>query len=438
MDNNKTILIGAGLSGPLMATYLTQHGYNVDIYEKRSDMRLKNISAGRSINLAISIRGIRALIEIGVYDEIKPLMIPMKGRMIHDLDGKTTLQPYGKNKKEVIYSISRAELNKKLITASENTGKVQIFFEHDLTNVDLTNNKLIFNNNIEKSFDRIIGCDGSSSVLRNEIINKTNAKFAKKPLGHGYKELTIPPSSNGFIIQPNALHIWPRGNFMLIALPNMDKSFTCTLFMPMKGDTSFETILTANNITSLFKTYFPDVLKLIPSLHNEFLKNPVGDLATIYLNPWHYDESAVLIGDAAHAIVPFFGQGMNASFQDCTILNQLIIDNDNNWKKIFSAFSKQHVINGHAIADMAIENYEEMRDSVNKSTYKAQRKLEFTLEQEFPNKFVPRYSMVSFSEKPYSEVYERGEKQYKLLNKLLELDPTGETIDSTIVNTFIN
>ena len=438
MVNNKTVLIGAGLSGPLMATYLTMHGYNVDIYEKRSDMRLNNISAGRSINLALSIRGIRALKEIGLYNEIKSLMIPMKGRMIHDLNGETNLQPYGKNNKEVIYSISRAELNKKLITASENTGKVQIFFEHELTNTDLNNNSLIFNNNIEKSFDQVIGCDGSSSVLRSEIIDKTNAIFTKKPLGHAYKELTIPSLSNGFAIEPNALHIWPRGKFMLIALPNMDKSFTCTLFMPIKGDTSFQTLKSHNDVTSLFKTYFPDVLKFIPNLHDEFLENPVGELATIYLNPWHYKEKTVLIGDAAHAIVPFFGQGMNASFQDCTVLNQLIGHYGNNWNKIFSKFSKKHIVNGHAIADMAIENYEEMRDSVNKSTYQAQRKLEFTLEQEFPNKFIPRYSMVSFSERPYSEVYETGEKQYELLNKLLEADPTGETIDVAIVNKFFN
>ena len=438
MHNNKITLIGAGLSGPLMATYLTHHGYNVDIYEKRSDMRINNISAGKSINLALSVRGIRALKEVGVYEEIKPLVIPMKGRMIHDLDGKTTLQPYGQRNDEVIYSISRAELNKKLITVAEETDKVQFFFDHDLTGADLSKKLLFFNNSNKKSFTRVIGCDGSSSALRNEMINKTNAKYIKKPLGHAYKELTIPPSSNGFRIEPHALHIWPRGNFMLIALPNMDKSFTCTLFMPTKGDSSFETIESENDVTNLFKTYFADVLELIPSLHGDFINNPIGELATIYLNPWHFDECAVLIGDAAHAIVPFFGQGMNASFQDCTILNQLIKQENNNWKKIFSSFSNQHVKNGHAIADMAIENYEEMRDSVNKSKYQTQRKLEFALEQKIPNKFIPRYSMVSFSEKPYSEVYKKGEKQYKLLNTLLELDPTGETIDSAIVNNFIN
>ena len=438
MHNNKITLIGAGLSGPLMATYLTHHGYNVDIYEKRSDMRINNLPAGRSINLALSIRGIRALKEVGVYEEIKPLMIPMKGRMIHDLDGKTSLHPYGQRNDEVIYSISRAELNKKLITVAEQTGKVQFFFEHDLIGADLSKKHLFFNNSNKKSFTRVIGCDGSSSALRNAIINKTNAKYLKKPLGHAYKELTIPPLSNEFRIDPHALHIWPRGNFMLIALPNMDKSFTCTLFMPTQGDTSFETIESKNDVTNLFKSHFADVLELIPSLHEEFINNPIGELATIYLNPWHFDESAALIGDAAHAIVPFFGQGMNASFQDCTILNQLIKQYNNNWKKIFSSFSNQHVKNGHAIADMAIENYEEMRDSVNKSKYQAQRKLEFALEQRIPNKFIPRYSMVSFSEKPYSEVYKKGEKQYKLLNTLLELDPTGETIDSTIVNNFIN
>ena len=239
-------------------------------------------------------------------------------------------------------------------------------------------------------------------------------------------------------IESDVLHIWPRGNFMLIALPNMDKSFTCTLFMPSKGATSFETIKTSKEVNDLFKTYFPDILDLIPTLHDDYIKNPTGNLATIYLDPWHFDNRALLIGDAAHAIVPFFGQGMNASFQDCTTLNKLIKKEKNDWGSIFSTFSKQHVVNGHAIADMAIENYEEMRDSVNKTSFQAQRKLEFSLEKQFPNKFIPRYSMVSFSERPYSEVYNKGEKQYKLLNALLEIDPSGNTINSDIVDKIIN
>ena len=437
MDQNKIVLIGAGLSGPLMGIYLSQHGFNVDIYEKRSDMRLNDISAGRSINLALSIRGIRALKEIGIYSEIKTLIMPMNGRMIHDLSGETSLQPYGQKTNEVIYSISRAELNKQLMSKAEETGKIRIFFDHDLIEADLNNKFLLFNNQNKISFNTVIGCDGSSSVLRDEIISNTSAKYLKKPLGHGYKELTIPSFSNKFKIDPSALHIWPRGNFMLIALPNMDKSFTCTLFMPLKGEMSFETIKNNNEVTNLFKTYFPDVLELIPTLHFDFLNNPTGELASIYLNPWHFDDRALLIGDAAHAIVPFFGQGMNASFQDCTVLNKLINTEKYDWGRIFSRFSKEHVKNGHAIADMAIENYEEMRDSVNKIKFKAQRKLEFALEKQFPNKFIPRYSMVSFSEKPYSEVYNIGEKQCKLLNKLLEIDPSGRSIDKNIVNKFI-
>ena len=438
MDKNKIVLIGAGLSGPVMGIYLSQHGLNVDIYEKRPDMRSNNISAGRSINLALSIRGIRALKEIGIFNEIKPLLIPMKGRMIHDMDGQTAVQPYGQKNNEVIYSVSRAELNKKLMNAAENTGKVNFFFNHDLVSADLRNNFLLFNNKKKISFNSVIGCDGSSSILRDEIIKESNAKFVKKPLGHAYKELTIPPISNQFAIESDVLHIWPRGNFMLIALPNMDKSFTCTLFMPSKGTTSFETIKTTKEVNDLFKTYFPDILDLIPTLHDDYIKNPTGSLATIYLDPWHFDNRALLIGDAAHAIVPFFGQGMNASFQDCTTLNKLIKKEKNDWGRIFSTFSKQHVVNGHAIADMAIENYEEMRDSVNKTSFQAQRKLEFSLEKQFPNKFIPRYSMVSFSERPYSEVYNKGEKQYKLLNALLEIDPSGNTINSDIVDKIIN
>ena len=438
MDNNKIVLIGAGLSGPVMGIYLSQNGLNVDIYEKRPDMRSNNMSAGRSINLALSIRGIRALKEIGIFNEIKPLLIPMKGRMIHDIDGQTAMQPYGQKNNEVIYSVSRADLNKKLMNAAENTGKINFFFNHDLISADLRNNFLLFNNKKKISFNSVIGCDGSSSILRDEIIRESNAKFVKKPLGHAYKELTIPPISNQFAIKSDVLHIWPRGNFMLIALPNMDKSFTCTLFMPSKGATSFETIKTSKEVNDLFKTYFPDILDLIPTLHDDYINNPTGNLATIYLDPWHFDNRALLIGDAAHAIVPFFGQGMNASFQDCTTLNKLIKKEKNDWGRIFSTFSKQHVVNGHAIADMAIENYEEMRDSVNKTSFQAQRKLEFSLEKQFPNKFIPRYSMVSFSERPYSEVYNKGEKQYKLLNALLEIDPSGNTINSDIVDRYIN
>lgn len=420
MNKEKITLIGAGLSGPLMATYLAKRGYHVDIYERRSDMRKISQSAGRSINLALSIRGINALKEVGIYNKIKPITIPMKGRMIHDLDGSTHLQPYGQKEHEVIHSVSRAQLNMDLMSLAEETGNVKIHFEHKLESVDLDNNQLDFGD-ASIPFEKVIGCDGSSSALRRAIVNKTKANYSKRPLGHGYKELVIPASaSNQFCIEPHALHIWPRGEFMLIALPNMDKTFTCTLFFPMTGETSFETVKEEKEIIELFQTYFPDALDLMPTLVQDFQNNPTGNLATVYCDPWHFQDKACILGDAAHAVVPFFGQGMNASFQDCSVLNHLIQKNEGTWSQTFDEFSSTHVANGHAIADMAIENYIEMRDSVNDPTYKTRRQLEFELEQQFPDQFIPRYSMVSFHQIPYGEVYRRGEIQFELMNQFIE------------------
>tara|TARA_B100000029_G_scaffold11658_2_gene12403 strand:- start:148 stop:1470 length:1323 start_codon:yes stop_codon:yes gene_type:complete len=432
MNKEIITLIGAGLSGPLMATYLAKQGYSVDIYERRSDMRKNTQSAGRSINLALSIRGINTLKEVGLYEQIKPITIPMQGRMIHDLDGSTHLQPYGQREDEVIYSVSRAQLNMDLMTLAEETGQVKIYFERKLEIADLENKQLSFGNETVP-FERVIGCDGSSSELREAIVEKTSATYQKKPLGHGYKELVIPPSStNEFLIEPNALHIWPRGEFMLIALPNMDKTFTCTLFFPMTGPTSFETVKEEEDIIHLFQTYFPDALEFMPTLVEEFQNNPTGNLATVYCDPWHFQDKACLLGDAAHAVVPFFGQGMNASFQDCSVLNNLLVKNSGDWGKTFDKFSSTHVANGHAIADMAIENYIEMRDSVNDANYKKRRQLEFELEQQFPDRFIPRYSMVSFHQIPYKEVYNRGEIQFELMNKFMNAEMSKDEVHSQI------
>ena len=424
MGNEKITLIGAGLAGPLMATYLAQHGYSVAIYESRPDMRKVDLSAGRSINLALSIRGINALKEVGVFGRIEPITIPMKGRMIHDLDGNIYLQPYGQKEDEVIYSVSRAQLNMDLITHAQETGKVDIHFEHTLNSADLQTNELEFGNK-KVFFDKVIGCDGSSSALRQAIIEKSNANYEKKPLGHGYKELTIPPSASGdFQIETHALHIWPRGEYMLIALPNMDRSFTCTLFFPMTGLTSFATVQEEGEIIRLFQNQFPDAYDLMPTLVKDFQTNPTGHLGTVYCDPWHYEDKAILLGDAAHAVVPFFGQGMNASFQDCSVLNKLIVKYGGNWKDVFNYFTKSHVMNGHAIADMAIENYIEMRDLVNDPIYKKRRELELLLEDKFTERFIPRYSMVSFHQIPYAEVYRRGEIQFKLMNQYLSNELT--------------
>ena len=432
-------MIGAGLTGPLLATYLAQQGYSVEIFERRPDMRKESISAGRSINLALSARGNHALKEVGLYDKIKPNTIPMKGRMIHDLNGNTHLQPYGQKENEVIFSVSRAQLNMELMTLAEETGNVTIRFNHQLLSADLEQNKLLFQlsnslEEIELPFNRVIGCDGSASILRKSIVEKANIQYVKKPLGHGYKELTIPPLKSGkFRIEPNALHIWPRGNHMLIALPNNDCSFTCTLFFPMTGTKSFETVKTKKDILDLFQSQFHDAIKLIPNLMEDFQKNSTGDLASVYCKPWHLGDKALLIGDAAHAVVPFFGQGMNASFQDCSTLAKLMGQNKNDWKTIFNTFSSVQVENGHAIADMAIENYLEMRDHVNDTEYKKRRNVELKLERMFPGQFIPRYSMVSFHQIPYAEVYQRGGKQSKIIRDVLKADPSGQSIDKDMV-----
>jgi len=436
-------LIGAGLAGPLLATYLAQRGYSVEIFERRPDMRKESISAGRSINLALSTRGNHALKEVGLYDKIKPNTIPMKGRMIHDLNGNTHLQPYGQKENEVIFSVSRAQLNMELMTLAEETGNVTIRFNHQLLSADLEQNKLLFQlsdslEEIELPFKRVIGCDGSASIIRKSIVEKADIQYVKKPLGHGYKELTIPPLESGkFRIEPNALHIWPRGNHMLIALPNNDCSFTCTLFFPMTGATSFETVKTEKDILDLFQSQFHDAIKLMPNLVEDFQKNPTGDLASVYCKPWHLGDKALLIGDAAHAVVPFFGQGMNASFQDCSTLAKLMGQNKNDWKTIFNTFSSVQVENGHAIADMAIENYLEMRDHVNDTEYKKRRNVELKLERMFPGQFIPRYSMVSFHQIPYAEVYQRGEKQFKIIGDVLKADPSGQSIDKAMVEKML-
>ena len=436
-------MIGAGLAGPLLATYLAQRGYSVEIFERRPDMRKESISAGRSINLALSTRGNHALKEVGLYDKIKPNTIPMKGRMIHDLNGNTHLQPYGQKENEVIFSVSRAQLNMELMTLAEETGNVTIRFNHQLLSADLEQNKLLFQlsdslEEIELPFKRVIGCDGSASIIRKSIVEKADIQYVKKPLGHGYKELTIPPLKSGkFRIEPNALHIWPRGNHMLIALPNNDCSFTCTLFFPMTGATSFETVKTEKDILDLFQSQFHDAIKLMPNLVEDFQKNSTGDLASVYCKPWHLGDKALLIGDAAHAVVPFFGQGMNASFQDCSTLAKLMGQNENDWKTIFNTFSSVQVENGHAIADMAIENYLEMRDHVNDTEYKKRRNVELKLERMFPGQFIPRYSMVSFHQIPYAEVYQRGEKQFKIIGDVLKADPSGQSIDKAMVEKML-
>ena len=417
-DSKKTI-IGSGLTGPLLAIMLANRGYTVDLYEKRADLRKADISAGRSINLALSHRGIHALKSANVFNEIEPLLIPMKGRMVHLPDGNTDFQPYSINSHEYINSVSRGELNKILMTAAEKTGNVNIHFKHTLSKAE--SGVLVFENGKRiEAEGEVFGADGAGSVVRQYIDSNSDKPSKSEPLGHAYKELSISANAAGeFKLEPNALHIWPRGQFMLIGLPNTDRSFTCTLFMPNEGDVSFKSLKTEADVVDFFNTHFSDALPLLENFPQSYFENPTGRLATVYADNWYY-KNFYLIGDAAHAVVPFFGQGMNASFEDCTILMDCVDSGDDNWLDIFSSYNKMRKSDADAIAQMAIENYIEMRDSVAQSDYKAKREIANSLSIEFPDRFIPRYNMVSFTSIPYSEVYKRGKIQQEIISQLME------------------
>ena len=417
-DSKKTI-IGSGLTGPLLAIMLANRGYTVDLYEKRADLRKADISAGRSINLALSHRGIHALKSANVFNEIEPLLIPMKGRMVHLPEDNTDFQPYSINSHEYINSVSRGELNKILMTAAEKTGNVNIHFKHTLSKAK--SGVLVFENGKRiEAEGEVFGADGAGSVVRQYIDSNSDKPSKSEPLGHAYKELSISANAVGeFKLEPNALHIWPRGQFMLIGLPNTDRSFTCTLFMPNEGDVSFKSLKTEADVVDFFNTHFSDVLPLLENFSQTYFENPTGRLATVYADNWYY-KNFCLIGDAAHAVVPFFGQGMNASFEDCTVLMDCVDSGDDNWLDIFSSYNKMRKSDADAIAQMAIENYIEMRDSVAQSDYKAKREIANSLSIEFPDRFIPRYNMVSFTSIPYSEVYKRGKIQQEIISQLME------------------
>ncbi|MCO7227341.1 NAD(P)/FAD-dependent oxidoreductase [Pleionea sp. CnH1-48] len=426
MSDKNITLIGAGLVGSLLAVYLARRGFNVEIFERRPDMRKENISAGRSINLALANRGIYPLQQAGLMDHVSPMLTPMKGRMIHDKSGNQSLQPYGQRPEEVIYSVSRADLNKLCMTQAEQLGNVSIRFNQRCESIDFDNNELLLvdeenGNQYRHTFTRVIGTDGSASAIRESIQQKQNGKNSVEPLDHSYKELCIPPSPNGdFQMEPNALHIWPRGGYMVIALPNIDGSFTVTLFMPNEGPVSFESIKDKTSLETFFAEQFPDAKALLPDLEYDYFNNPTGRLATVRTSPWYYQDKALLLGDAAHAIVPFHGQGMNCGFEDVWDFDQCIEQFGDDWQQVFAETEKRRIDNGNAIADMALENYIEMRDSVNDARYLLKKQLSFELEKRWPNHFIPRYSMVMFHRLPYSEAFQRGKIQNRILDELTE------------------
>jgi kynurenine 3-monooxygenase len=418
-------LIGAGLNGPLLALGLVRRGFSVEIYERRPDMRRFQLSAGRSINLALSTRGIHALDEAGLWNQMQKIVVLMRGRMMHSAASDLTFQPYGKNEVEVIHSISRAELNIALMNAAEEQG-VKIAFQQRCTGIDLTTGILQLRDEetgIENAISSgvVIGCDGSASAIRNEMLKVSRFNFSQDYLNYGYKELTIASGPNGkHVLETNALHIWPRGTFMLIALPNRDGTFACILFLPFEGPDSFATLTTHSALAEFFQAQFPDAIPLMPGLADNFFANPTGTMVTIKCAPWHVAGRVLLLGDSAHAIVPFFGQGINCGFEDCTCLLELIDQHGADWPRVFREFESARKINTDAIADLAVENFVEMRDRVADPRFLLRKKVELGLEGRYPQLFVPKYAMVTFHRIPYAVASRRGQMQDVILTELCD------------------
>jgi kynurenine 3-monooxygenase len=427
-------LVGSGLTGPLLAISLVQRGQEVELYERRPDMRRVRMSAGRSINLALSTRGIHALKQAGVWEQIAPIIIPMRGRMMHSVAGELTFMPYGKDETEVINSVSRADLNIALMNAAEECG-VAIRFNERCTGLDLRSGDIRLRNEEtgEESTvagEVVIATDGAGSAIRNEMLKLRRFNFSQEYLDYGYKELTIPAGPDGkHVMETHALHIWPRGTFMLIALPNVDGTFGCIFFLPFEGEVSFAELDTEAKVLAFFETQFPDALPLMPNLVDNFFTNPTGAMVTIKCSPWHVEGSALLLGDAAHAIVPFFGQGMNCAFEDCTYLLELLDRHGPDWEIVFSSFEKSRKADTDAIADMAIENFVEMRDRVADPRFLFRKKVELELEKRYPGRFVPKYAMVTFHRTPYSVAAERGAIQDRILGELCEPIQRVEELD---------
>lgn len=445
-ENGQVVVAGGGLAGSLMALYLANQGLDVEVLESRPDLRAVDIGAGRSINLALATRGIVALKEVGLYDKIQDILIPMAGRMVHPDGGEPNFQPYGTNDEQVIYAVSRSDLNSIMLEAAEATGRVRINFNARCRSIDFDSRTITFtdgdgfspydlDNGDDKpssgataeaeqfsiSFGTIFGCDGSGSAIRKAMLAVNGGSSELKPLDHGYKELTIPADAEGnFQIEPNALHIWPRQDFMLIALGNPEGNFTVTLFMKNEGAAgSFAALENEEQVVAFFEREFPDFVPLVPNLADEFLKNPTGRLGTIYNSGWSLDNRAVLVGDSAHSIVPFHGQGMNLALESCRLLNQLLVEYSNNIEHAFALYEQSRKPDADAIAAMALENYVEMRSGVIDPDYLLARELALELERKFPHSAAARYGMVMFTTMPYAQVQKRANQQAKIYADLV-------------------
>lgn len=434
-------ILGAGLVGSLLAILLRRRGYPVTVYERRPDMRNAAIGAGRSINLAMSTRGWHALELAGLKEEMEALAIPMKGRFLHQPDGSTAFQPYGKNG-EAIYSVSRGELNKRLMSLAEGSG-AEIHFNKRCIRVDVPSNTIFLeetpdattptiqssnaatlqhsNTPTSRSADLLFGADGAFSALRTSYSHMDRVSARHDYIEYGYKELNIDPGGGGnkWRLEKHALHIWPRGKFMLIALPNTDGSFTCTLFMPFEGENSFAALRDDASVQAFFEKHFADAIPLMPDYLEQFRSNPIASLITTHISKWHHDDKSAIIGDAAHAIVPFYGQGMNAGFEDCTVLSRLMDEHGADWPAILTEYERLRKDNGDAVAELALMNFVEMRDKVADRRFLERKKIEKQIGNRYPEVFTSIYELVSFTHTPYATVMQCIGAQDRLLERIM-------------------
>ncbi len=412
MDRESTLtIVGSGLAGTLLACHLGRAGRRAVLYERRPDPRQGPAERGRSINLALSTRGLHALSEVGLAEEVLRQSVVMRGRMIHHLDGSLTFQPYGKDDTEVLHSVSRAGLNRQLVEAAARYATVEMHFDHRCTHADLDRGELEFQGGKRVTAGVIVGADGAYSVVRQAMQRRDRFDYSQEYLGHGYKELSIAPASDGgFRMEKHALHIWPRGGFMLIALPNGDGSFTCTLFAAYEGPNGFASLADERDVLAFFERQFPDAVPLLPDLAEQFRHNPVGSLVTIRCSPWHVGSRAVLVGDAAHAVVPFLGQGMNAAFEDVSVLMGRLKEHGGATENAFAEYSTLRKPHLDTLAELCVDNFQEMRDRVGSRWFVWKKKLALLLYAALPG-YRPLYTMVEFTRIPYADALRRARRQ---------------------------
>lgn len=418
--SEKITIVGGGLAGSLMAIYMAKRGFEVSLFERRPDMRKTNVYQGKSINLALSTRGLHALEKIGLDKEILADAIPMYGRMMHSKTGELSYHPYGK-KGQAINSVSRGKLNQKLIELADQYSNITIHFNAKCIDMDLNETTATFeledgSHKTVKS-DRIFGTDGAFAATRGRLQTSDRFNYSQQYLHVGYKELAIPAGENGeFLMQKNALHIWPRGSFMMIALPNPEGDFTCTLFVPFE---IFDQIKSTDDIQNFFDTEFPDAVAMMPTLVDDYQKNPIGNLVTVRCYPWVKEDKVALAGDAAHAVVPFYGQGMNCSFEDVVVLDNMIEKYGNDWHTVLNEYQKERKPNADAIADLAIQNYYEMADKVGDKHFLHKKHIEHDLTELYPDKFKSQYELTTFSLSGYKYALDQGKKNDLLLEKII-------------------